>query len=484
MGKGKLALAPGAADVARLEQQVQQRSEQVATLGGLDCLQHVLEDELERFIDLCTLRAFRPAEAIIHERDQDNAFFIILQGSVRLTLHDKEGREVLLGVLGRGDSFGGGALFGDFFRRSGAYAVSHCFLLHVPLGDLRSLLTSTPSLYAVLQRTYLQRLAEFTLARVPLFHDLSPVERVTLTALLQNNRYPRGSVVVEEGSSADALYLLESGQVVIERQGQAIATLEDGDFFGEMSLLSDQPHSATVRTMTQAAILALPADEFHRLLDQQPGLRERCEEVIKRRRAVDTSLLIDQDRVQRLTIAVQRGLLRGTHLLVRTPALCPPGCRICEELCISRHGYQRLHLNGITMGQYDILDACRQCRVGTECIEACPEDGALEWAEKGVVIVTDKCTGCGDCVPACPYDAVARVPRVRGQTYGPLDTLFRSLKRARNALMQPVIPLEPVAYTHRADKCDLCHGYDDMACVSQCPTGALRLVPVEELFPL
>jgi Fe-S-cluster-containing hydrogenase component 2 len=49
---------------------------------------------------------------------------------------------------------------------------------------------------------------------------------------------------------------------------------------------------------------------------------------------------------------------------------------------------------------------------------------------------------------------------------------------------QPVIPLETNHYTHRANKCDLCHGYEDMVCISACPTGALRYVPVEEILPL
>jgi Fe-S-cluster-containing hydrogenase component 2 len=178
---------------------------------------------------------------------------------------------------------------------------------------------------------------------------------------------------------------------------------------------------------------------------------------------------------------VQHGLLRGSHLLVRTPELCPPGCRICELACIRRHGQQRLHLNGATMGSRDILDSCRQCRVGAECVEACPEH-AFAWNDQGALFITDACTGCGECVPACPYHAVVSVPRQQPQQQNLLQRVRGSLHR----IAPPIIPLEPASprYTHRADKCDLCHGYADMVCITACPTGSLRFVPVEEILPL
>jgi Fe-S-cluster-containing hydrogenase component 2 len=172
-------------------------------------------------------------------------------------------------------------------------------------------------------------------------------------------------------------------------------------------------------------------------------------------------------------------MLRGSRLLVRDQNLCVDGCRICEDACAARHGHPRIRVQGTKIDTLDITDTCRQCRVGAECVEACPED-AIDWNTRGALIITDRCTGCGDCVPACPYDAVRLVNRPPVEDQSPLWTLWRRLKRWRT----PAIAIEPLRPTQRADKCDLCDGYDDLACVSACPTGALRLVPVEELFPL
>jgi Fe-S-cluster-containing hydrogenase component 2 len=175
---------------------------------------------------------------------------------------------------------------------------------------------------------------------------------------------------------------------------------------------------------------------------------------------------------------VGRGLLRGSHVLVRDPQRCKPSCRICEEACADRHGRARISVAGVEFKGLAITDSCRQCRVGAECVEACPVD-AIRWNDQGALVISDACTGCGDCVPACPYDAVQLVPRDRSLA-APLLSLWRQLHH----FGRPTIPLEPERPIHRADKCDLCHGYSDLACVSACPTGALRLVAVEDLFPL
>lgn len=458
-----------------------QRQACLDVLHSLDCLREVPARELEPLVDMCVFRAFAPGATIIWERRPGEFLYLVLQGSVRLMLHDKEGHEVLLGVLDRGDCCGEGPLFGDLFRRAGAYAETYCYLLQLPLADVRTLLPSAPRLEAALHAIYRRRLVESTLARVPLFSSLSPVERVALAELLQPAHYDRNQVIVRQGQCGHALHLIESGQVVVEDDAHTIATLDEGDFFGEMALLFNRPHSASVRALTPVDVLSLPAGVFEDILARRPDLKARLDRIVEQRRANSEAVRSDHERSQRLMTVVEHGLLRGSHLLVRDPALCPAGCTICESACAARHGQPRLQLNGVMIDDLDVVDACRQCRVGAECVEACPED-AFEWNDRGALFITDKCTGCGLCIPACPYDAIARVPRTPDTTDGPLWRLWGQMQRRLHQRF--FIPLEPVPYTHRADKCDLCHGYDDMACVSACPTGALRLVPVEELFPL
>jgi Fe-S-cluster-containing hydrogenase component 2 len=197
-------------------------------------------------------------------------------------------------------------------------------------------------------------------------------------------------------------------------------------------------------------------------------------EVVEQRRIANSTVRQDHAHSEKLAIALDHGVLRGRQVLVRDPKLCQEGCRLCVDACTQRHGHARIQIDGVLLNGLDITNSCRQCRVGAECVEACPED-AIQWDQRGALIVTDACTGCGACVPACPYDAIDLVLQGNQKT-SPLWGLWDRLQKLRN----PVIQLESISPTQRANKCDLCHDYANLACVSACPTGALRLVPAEE----
>lgn len=460
--------------------QIARRQAALEMLQGLDCLRVVPAAELERLLDYCTLRVFPAGAELFSYQLQTRYFYLVLQGTLQLRLHDKDGQEVLVGVLSRGDCVGEGMLFGDLFRNIGIFAQTTCYLLQIPLANLRPLLPALPTFTTALRHVYTRRLIESTLARVPMLGRLLPVERAVLAELMQPAHFGRGSLIIEEGQPGSALYIIEVGQVVVEQGGETVATLKEGGFFGEMSLLLSAPHRASVRAVIPTDLLKLPAAEFHRLLDQRPDLEIQMRSIIEQRLKNGDTMRDDANRIRELVTGVNRGLLRGTHLLVRTPELCPPGCELCVTACTTRHGAPRLQLNGTAVGVFDVFDACRQCSAGAECVESCPED-AFEWDERGALTINDRCTGCAACVSACPYGVIDQVALAPGHQSGPLWALFATLKKLT---LPPTIPLEQARPSQRANKCDLCHGYADLACRTICPTGSLKLVPVEELFPL
>jgi CRP-like cAMP-binding protein len=303
MGAAKPAPDAQLRNRARTEQEYEQRTRRIALLRTLDCLHTVPLEELEYLVGLCTLRGFLAYETIVEAGNQGRYLYVLLQGSVRLTLRDREGNEVLLGMLSRGDVYGEESLFGTFFRRMGAYCETHCYVLQLPLADVRALLPAAPALHKVLQRVYQQRLAECTLARVPLFSHLTPTERLALLPLLKARHFPRDTEVMRQGEQGEALCLIESGRLLVQRDGDTISLMDEGDFCGEMALLSDKCHTATVRTLTPTDALMLPASEFHQLLGKRPNLARRFEQMLERRRAMDASLADDRQRVERLELA-------------------------------------------------------------------------------------------------------------------------------------------------------------------------------------
>jgi hypothetical protein len=82
-------------------------------------------------------------------------------------------------------------------------------------------------------------------ARVPLFARLDAAAIVDLVAILRARTVPSGTTIIRKGERGNAMYMIASGRVEVESAiGKVV--LEEGEFFGEMALLSREPRSATV----------------------------------------------------------------------------------------------------------------------------------------------------------------------------------------------------------------------------------------------
>src|SRR5919202_5177449 len=159
--------APGKTRADALAQQYEERRRrQAVALAQLDCLHGVPSRDLLRLAHMCTLRAFAPGTLLLTERTPGEFLYLVLRGSLSLTLHDRAGHESLIGVLNCGDCFGEGPLFGDLFRGATVQAETICYLLQIPREALRAMLDTEPELAAALRAIYRRRMVESTLGRV------------------------------------------------------------------------------------------------------------------------------------------------------------------------------------------------------------------------------------------------------------------------------------------------------------------------------
>ena len=91
--------------------------------------------------------------------------------------------------------------------------------------------------------------------------------------------YKDGEVIVEEGTQSRTMYVIQSGQVkVVKGDGETetiLATLGEGDIFGEMSLFDAKPRSATVKAVGEARVLAIDHENFLKRIKMDPSLAFR-----------------------------------------------------------------------------------------------------------------------------------------------------------------------------------------------------------------
>jgi Fe-S-cluster-containing hydrogenase component 2 len=224
------------------------------------------------------------------------------------------------------------------------------------------------------------------------------------------------------------------------------------------------------------------------------------------------------------------------EVLIRDLGKCI-NCDICVDACEHRHGRARMTMSGPVFGHYQLPDVCRNCP-DTPCVTACHLDGMHLHA--GQTFVSEACKGCNKCVEACPYGVIVLLPRQHAQRESffkkviaqargvgssrkpklidghvasdaercvqcgvcgyncPVGIQVREYAREgktvddercvkcglciekcpRGTLRWDIQPAEPTPH-FRADKCDLCRGYEESACVKECPTGAMLRLPAD-----
>ena len=113
--------------------------------------------------------------------------------------------------------------------------------------------------------------------RVPLFSMLTNDQAQGIADSVVKRRFRRGEIIVEHGRKSNALYILLTGRARVltaDSRGREVilAVLQSGDYVGEMSLIDDEPHSATVRAEVQTDMLLLGRAEFTRCLPENSSL--------------------------------------------------------------------------------------------------------------------------------------------------------------------------------------------------------------------
>ncbi|WP_374591997.1 Crp/Fnr family transcriptional regulator [Aquabacterium sp.] len=113
--------------------------------------------------------------------------------------------------------------------------------------------------------------------RVPLFSMLTANQAESVAEAVVKRRFRRGEIIVERGQKSNALYILLTGRarvVAADARGREVilAVLQPGDYLGEMSLIDNEPHSATVRAEVQTDVLMLGRAEFARCLPENSSL--------------------------------------------------------------------------------------------------------------------------------------------------------------------------------------------------------------------
>jgi CRP-like cAMP-binding protein len=163
--------------------------------------------------------------------------------------------------------------------------------------------------------------------RVPLFSTLTDAHAESMANAVVKRRYKRGELIVEQGKKSNTLYILLSGRARVltsHTRGREVilATIGQGDYIGEMSLIDNEPHSASVRAEAQTDVLLLGSSEFARCMPESNSvafavLRGLTQRLRRADRNIESLALMDvYGRVARVLLEAAMPDLNG-QLLIR-----------------------------------------------------------------------------------------------------------------------------------------------------------------------
>ena len=114
---------------------------------------------------------------------------------------------------------------------------------------------------------------------IPLFAQLSMQEFIDVAVVLDRRSVKTGTVIVQEGEPGDSMFIVSTGQVDAAcgegEKSVTVATFSDGDFFGEMAVLSGEPRTATVTAVKNTELLELSRENLHKIFSKHPEVEAK-----------------------------------------------------------------------------------------------------------------------------------------------------------------------------------------------------------------
>lgn len=159
------------------------------------------------------------------------------------------------------------------------------------------------------------------LGSVDLFATLGVDARLTLSRTGQEHIFAEGEAIVRQGAPGSSMFVVLSGgvRVTIEPSGNEVATIEPGGFFGEMSMLTGEPRTATVRAVVDSRVLEIPSSRFREIALADPGFVEHITTMVAARRE-ELADVRAAAQAATSTVAARRSLFSRIQAFLRLPA--------------------------------------------------------------------------------------------------------------------------------------------------------------------
>lgn len=263
-------------------------SEVTAASGGAQAtrdpgLLALMPDDVRALVQAsCVGVSFGFGETIVAEGDPADALFMITAGAVRVVKATEAGGEVPLTVLHAGDVFGETALVAHGKRTATVRATGPVEAMRLDRVVFDALVLANPAVreWATI-RARRHELSDF-LRLSSVFAGLPGAAVARLVDVVDTIEVQSGEVLVTQGEHGGPMFVVSQGRLAATRaEGSnevTVGVLRRGDVFGERSVLLGESRPASVRALTDCALLRLDASSLQEVMDEHPDIRHMLEQ--------------------------------------------------------------------------------------------------------------------------------------------------------------------------------------------------------------
>jgi hypothetical protein len=162
-----------------------------------------------------------------------------------------------------------------------SYRFLHHVLAHAANEDEEKVLNALPLGLQSELRTHMNAKP---ISKVSLFYGCSHACHIEAAKELQQVYFTPGQDIIKKGDTGDVMFLIGHGRVDVHDGDRHIASLADGQVFGEMALLADEKRGADVTAVTHCDVFVLSRERFQHLLAHHADLRANVEKVAHSRK--------------------------------------------------------------------------------------------------------------------------------------------------------------------------------------------------------
>lgn len=282
-----------------------QETKPVSPLPPIPLFSELNEQEFQSLISQVRAKTFQKDEVICREGNAGDSLMAISQGEVGIFRRVPEEEERWIRNLKEGDLFGEFGFFTDQKRHATVKAATECEVFEIPRNGLNEIIGTHPRIREVLSGLFEKRVLDLFVSASPLFSSLSSAEREEVFKRFRLLDVPRETLVFQGGDPPGSLYMIKRGavEIFIQKPGGdkiVLATLESGDFFGEIGPLFNTPRMASAKTIQDSELLELTKVDLDSCLFEFPHIRSTLVDISMERLTQTTSEIFSQKKTEKI----------------------------------------------------------------------------------------------------------------------------------------------------------------------------------------